>query len=114
MPEQKSPAELKAALVFGALYALVLLAVAAAKQHFGSAGLYVVAIIQNAVMITKAAKEASWAFEGRCVTHRRCSARNHPSNDASQQGAGARAQQFVSDVSSQADSNNEHHHQPKF
>ena len=43
MPEQKNPAELKAALVFGALYAVVLLAVAAARDHFGSAGLYTVA-----------------------------------------------------------------------
>jgi uncharacterized membrane protein (DUF4010 family) len=47
MPEQKNPAELKPAFVFGALYALVLLAVAAAKQHFGSAGLYVVGIISG-------------------------------------------------------------------
>ena len=36
MPEQQNPAELKAALVFGALYAVVLLAVAAAREHFGS------------------------------------------------------------------------------
>ncbi len=47
MPEQKNPAELKPALLFGALYALVLLAVAAAKEYFGSAGLYVVAIISG-------------------------------------------------------------------
>jgi uncharacterized membrane protein (DUF4010 family) len=47
LPEQKNPAELKPALVFGALYALVLVAVAAAKQYFGSAGLYIVAIISG-------------------------------------------------------------------
>ncbi|HEY5741740.1 MAG TPA: DUF4010 domain-containing protein, partial [Terrimicrobiaceae bacterium] len=47
MPEQKNPAELKAAFTFGALYALVLLAVASAKDHFGSAGLYIVAIISG-------------------------------------------------------------------
>ena len=47
MPEQKNPAELKPAFLFGALYALVLLAVAVAKQYFGSAGLYVVAIISG-------------------------------------------------------------------
>ena len=47
MPEQKNPAELKPALVFGALYAIVLLAVAVAKEHFGSAGLYIVAIISG-------------------------------------------------------------------
>jgi uncharacterized membrane protein (DUF4010 family) len=47
MPEQTNPAELKPAFLFGALYALVLLAVAVAKQYFGSAGLYLVAIISG-------------------------------------------------------------------
>jgi len=37
------PAELKAAIVFGLLYAGILLAVAAAKAHFGDRGLYAVA-----------------------------------------------------------------------
>lgn len=43
IPEPKDPSNLIAAVVFGALYALVLLAVAAAEEHFGDAGLYVVA-----------------------------------------------------------------------
>jgi uncharacterized membrane protein (DUF4010 family) len=43
MPEQQNPSELKAALLFGLLYAIVLIAVAAAKDHFGNRGLYVVA-----------------------------------------------------------------------
>ncbi len=47
MPEQKNPAELKPALLFGLLYALVLLAVAVAKQYLGSAGLYIVALISG-------------------------------------------------------------------
>lgn len=47
MPEQKNPAELKSALIFGALYAIVLLAVAAAEDRFGEAGLFVVAIISG-------------------------------------------------------------------
>ena len=47
IPEQKNPAELKPALLFSALYAFVLLAVAAAKQYFGSTGLYIVAIISG-------------------------------------------------------------------
>jgi uncharacterized membrane protein (DUF4010 family) len=47
MPEQKNPAELKPALIFGGIYALVLLAVAVAKQYFGSMGLYVVAVISG-------------------------------------------------------------------
>lgn len=40
----QNPAELKPAIAFGLLYVAVLLAVAAAKQHFGHGGLYVVAI----------------------------------------------------------------------
>ncbi|SKA97910.1 Uncharacterized membrane protein, DUF4010 family [Prosthecobacter debontii] len=47
MPEQKNPAELKSAIFFGALYALVLLGVAAAKDHFGEAGLYVISCISG-------------------------------------------------------------------
>lgn len=47
MPEQKNPAELKSALVFGAIYALVLLAVAVARDRFGSAGLYTVGVISG-------------------------------------------------------------------
>ncbi len=39
----RNPSELKAALVFGALYAVVLFGVAAAKERFGSTGLYAVA-----------------------------------------------------------------------
>ena len=40
---KRSPTELRAALVFGALYAVVLFGVAAAKDQFGSTGLYVIA-----------------------------------------------------------------------
>ena len=46
-PEQGNPAELKSALVFGALYAGVLLAVAFARDRFGTAGLYTVAAISG-------------------------------------------------------------------
>ena len=42
-PRQDNPAEMKSALTFGALYALVLLAVAYARDRFGTAGLYAVA-----------------------------------------------------------------------
>lgn len=42
-----NPAELKSALAFGALYALVLLAVAFARDRFGTAGLYAVAAISG-------------------------------------------------------------------
>jgi uncharacterized membrane protein (DUF4010 family) len=47
MPEQKNPAELKPAFIFAAIYAVVLLAVAFAKEHFGSAGFYSVAIVSG-------------------------------------------------------------------
>lgn len=47
VPEQKNPAELKSALVFGGIYALVLLAVAVARERFGSAGLYTVGVISG-------------------------------------------------------------------
>jgi uncharacterized membrane protein (DUF4010 family) len=43
MPAQENPSELKSALLFGLLYAIVLLAVAAAKERFGDRGLYLVA-----------------------------------------------------------------------
>ncbi|NDK55055.1 MgtC/SapB family protein [Pontibacter fetidus] len=47
MPEQQNPAQLKTALVFGAIYAIVILATAAAKDHFGESGLYIVAVISG-------------------------------------------------------------------
>lgn len=46
-PKQENPADLKAALLFGALYAAVLLAVAFARDRFGTAGLYMVAAISG-------------------------------------------------------------------
>jgi uncharacterized membrane protein (DUF4010 family) len=45
--EQKNPAELKSAMVFAAIYAVVLLALAATKLWFGGKGLYVVAILSG-------------------------------------------------------------------
>ena len=47
MPVQENPSELKSALGFAALYAIVVFAVAAAKQHFGERGLYTVAILSG-------------------------------------------------------------------
>jgi uncharacterized membrane protein (DUF4010 family) len=47
MPPQENPSELRAALLFGLLYAIVLLAVAAAKTHLGDRGLYVVAALSG-------------------------------------------------------------------
>ena len=42
-PEPANPAELRSALLFGVLYAAVLLAIAFARDRFGTAGLYAVA-----------------------------------------------------------------------
>ncbi|MDO1450428.1 MgtC/SapB family protein [Rhodocytophaga aerolata] len=47
MLEQKNPAQLKSALVFGLIYGLVVLGTAAAKDYFGRNGLYTVAIISG-------------------------------------------------------------------
>lgn len=48
-PPPRNPAELRTALVFGVLYAVVLLAVAWAKDRFGSGGLYTVAALSGLV-----------------------------------------------------------------
>lgn len=47
MPEQDNPTELKSALFFGLLYALILLAVAWTKDRFGDGGLYFVASLSG-------------------------------------------------------------------
>lgn len=47
MPEQGNPAHFKTAFVFGAIYAIVILATAFAKDQLGSKGLFLVAIISG-------------------------------------------------------------------
>ncbi len=47
MPEQGNPTEIRPALIFGLLYALVLLGIAFAKDRFGTGGLYAVAMISG-------------------------------------------------------------------
>jgi uncharacterized membrane protein (DUF4010 family) len=47
MPEHTNPSELKPALLFGGLFALVLLAVSAAKTYLGTGGLYAVATLSG-------------------------------------------------------------------
>lgn len=49
IPTPANPSELKAALIFGLLYALILYASAAAKALFGTKGLYTVALITGLV-----------------------------------------------------------------
>lgn len=45
--EHENPAELKGAMIFGAMYAAVLLAVAASKEWFGDSGLFAAAAISG-------------------------------------------------------------------
>lgn len=47
MPEQKNPSELKSALVFAGMFAVVLIAVAFAKDKFGNSGLYIVGVLSG-------------------------------------------------------------------
>lgn len=47
LPEQSNPTEMKTALAFAGIYALVLLASAAGREYFGERGLYVVGIISG-------------------------------------------------------------------
>ncbi len=46
-PTHNNPAQLKVAIIFGGLYAVILLAVAAAKVHFGTGGMYLVAMLSG-------------------------------------------------------------------
>jgi uncharacterized membrane protein (DUF4010 family) len=47
MPEQKNPTELGGAILFGVLYGVVLLAVAAAREHLGIRGIYAVSVLSG-------------------------------------------------------------------
>lgn len=47
MPQPENPAELKSALIFGALYALIALAVGAAKEWLGQSGMVAVALLSG-------------------------------------------------------------------
>lgn len=47
LPQPENPAQFKTALIFGGLYALILFAVAAAKDYFGESGLYAISIISG-------------------------------------------------------------------
>ena len=47
MPPQGNPSELRAAILFGVLYGVVLISVAASKEHLPNAGLYVIAALSG-------------------------------------------------------------------
>ncbi|MGH8605138.1 MAG: DUF4010 domain-containing protein, partial [Gammaproteobacteria bacterium] len=49
IPQQENPAELKSALIFGVIYALIIFATAAAKDYFGGRALYGIALISGFV-----------------------------------------------------------------
>lgn len=74
MPAPKNPAELKSALFFAGLYAVVLLAVAAGKEHFGARGLYLIAAISgltdtDAITLSTAQLAASKEIDVRTAWH---------------------------------------------
>jgi uncharacterized membrane protein (DUF4010 family) len=47
VPDPENPAELKSALIFGAIYAAVILAIGAAREHLDPSALYGVAVISG-------------------------------------------------------------------
>jgi uncharacterized membrane protein (DUF4010 family) len=47
LPEPDNPAQLKTALIFGVLYAIITLAVAFAKDVYGDHGLFVISVISG-------------------------------------------------------------------
>jgi uncharacterized membrane protein (DUF4010 family) len=47
LPVQGNPAQMRFAIVFGIIYAVILIAVAAGRAHFGERGLYLVAILSG-------------------------------------------------------------------
>jgi uncharacterized membrane protein (DUF4010 family) len=47
LAKQDNPSELRVALVFGALYGLIIFAIAAARETYGDSGLYVIATISG-------------------------------------------------------------------
>lgn len=69
MPEAGNPAELKPALIFGVVFALVTLAVAFVKERFGDAGLYPVALLSGLTDVDAITlSTASLAAQGRLET----------------------------------------------
>lgn len=74
MAEPKNPAELKSAMLFAGMYALVLLGVAEAKNHFGNTGLYAISIISgltdmDAITLSTAQMAASGGIDTRLAWH---------------------------------------------
>lgn len=70
IPNQGNPAQLKSALVFAALYGLVLLASAAAKDHLGNKGLYLVAFVSGLTDVDAITLSTSkMVAAGRLVPH---------------------------------------------
>lgn len=69
MPHQGNPADLRSAIIFGALYALIIFAVAAAKDEFGVRGLYTVALLSGLTdMDAITLSTAQLAHQGRLDT----------------------------------------------
>jgi uncharacterized membrane protein (DUF4010 family) len=70
IPEQGNPAQLQGALVFAGLYGLVLLASAAAKDHLGDKGLFLVAFVSGLTDVDAITlSTAKMVATGRLVPH---------------------------------------------
>jgi uncharacterized membrane protein (DUF4010 family) len=64
MPEQKNPTQLKAALMFAALYAMVQLALALVRDHVGRQGLYGVAVLSGLTDMDAITLSTARMFQG--------------------------------------------------
>jgi uncharacterized membrane protein (DUF4010 family) len=68
--EPENPAELKSALIFGALYAMILFGVAATKHYLGDRGLYAAAVISGLTdMDAITLSTAQLVNDGRLTAH---------------------------------------------
>ena len=74
LPEPKNPAELRSALMFGLVFAIVLLAVAAAQVHLGDRGIYIAAALSgltdvDAITLSTARLSEGGSLEAPVVWH---------------------------------------------
>jgi len=67
LPAQGNPAELRSALIFAGLYALIIVVVAAVKDRYGNSGLYVVAVISGLTDMDAITLSTSRLVEGGTV-----------------------------------------------
>lgn len=66
-PTHESPAQLRAALAFGALYAVIIFAVAAARDYFGTGGMYILAVISGLTDVDAITLSAAELVKGKQI-----------------------------------------------